>query len=336
MRLRPISRLISAVVVALAQGACSSVATTSPISVEQACAELAAARCALPSNCSLPDGTRGVGASVQEVYGDTATCLTREALACTNGLAAPQTANDPLAVRACVHAFMTYSCMDLFDNLPPAACAPKGPRPSGAPCTFDAQCQTGTCNGRRQDLCGTCGDPPGLGDDCSASPCARGARCLGNSNVCAALAASREPCDDTHPCDRGLSCVFAADPAAGTCQTAGTRGGVACDGRMRGCDETRGLSCAGEAGAKTCQPISLAAAGSACGPQPDGSRVACAAGSCIRSAGSDLGTCVAFASDGDPCDVVAGPGCMPPARCVTDADGAVGTCLVPTAAACAG
>lgn len=294
------------------------------------------ARCALRSNCSLPDGVTGVGSSVVELYGDMATCLTREALSCTNGLAAPQTGNGPRAVQMCVGAFMTYSCMDLFDNLPPMVCTPVGSRASGAPCTFDAQCQTGSCNGIRNDACGTCGDPPGLGDDCSVTACARGARCLGAGKGCAALTSSNEPCDDSHPCDRGLSCVVAEGASAGVCETAGTRVGVACGGKMPGCDATRGLSCAGEAGVKTCQPVGAAGPGMACGRLGDGSRIACAAGTCVVPAGADLGSCVALAADGDPCDTAAGPDCMAPARCVTDGDATTGTCVVPTAAACPG
>ncbi len=258
----------------------------------------------------------------------------REALACANGLSAPETGNDPVAVRQCVHAFMTYSCVDFLDNLPPVACTPEGPRLTGAPCTFDAQCQTGTCNGNRNDACGTCGVPPGLGDDCTASGCARGARCISPSNTCAALASSNEPCDDTHPCDRGLSCAVAGKASTGTCQKAGTRVGVGCGGKMPACDGSRGLSCAGDDGAKTCRASVPAGAYDPCGQLPDGTRVACVAGTCMRPAGSDTGTCVPFAADGYPCDTAAGPDCMPPARCVTDADGTAGTCVVPTPAAC--
>lgn len=340
-------------------GACSSITVTSTITVEQACSELATARCALRSNCSLPDGAHGVGASVLELYGDMTTCLARETLACTNGLSAPQTGNSPGAVQTCVKAFMTYSCTDFFDNVPPAACAPVGPRASGAPCTFNSQCQTGVCNGTRADVCGTCGDPPGLGEDCSASTCARGARCLTASNTCAALGSSNDPCDDTHPCDRGLSCVVADKDTAGVCETAGTRVGVACGGKTPGCDGTRGLFCAGDTGAKTCQAVGFAGtmpgadggvtaarpdggpaaptpAGTPCGDLPDGSRIACVAGSCVTPAGADLGACVPFAADGEPCDTAAGPGCMLPARCVTAADSTAGTCVVPTATACPG
>jgi hypothetical protein len=325
--------LLPILVVAVA-GACSSVTVTSTITVEQACGELATARCTLRSNCSRPDGATGVGSSVLELYGDMTTCLARETLACTNGLSAPQTGNDPATVQMCVQAFMTYSCVDFFDNLPPVVCTPVGPRANGAPCTFNSQCQSGTCTGTRNGVCGTCGDPPGLGEDCLASNCARGARCLSASNTCAAVGSSNEACDDTHPCDRGLSCVVVDQASAGTCETAGTRVGVACGGTMPGCDGTRGLSCEGAAGAKTCQPVAFA--GATCGQLADGSRGACVAGTCITPDGAEMGTCVPFAPDGDPCDTAAGPGCMLPARCVTDGDSTAGTCVVPTASVCAG
>ena len=83
----------------LAVAACSSVTVTGTISVEQACSELATARCTLRSNCSRPDGVAGVGTSVLELYGDLTTCLAREALACTNGLSAPETGNNPATSR---------------------------------------------------------------------------------------------------------------------------------------------------------------------------------------------------------------------------------------------
>ncbi|HVT07150.1 MAG TPA: hypothetical protein VHO67_06820 [Polyangia bacterium] len=356
MRLRSTPLLVTALVWL---GACSSATVGDTITVEQACSELATARCSLRSNCNLPDGARGVGFGVRELYGDMPTCLAREALACTSALTAPQTGNTPGAVQLCVRAFMTYSCADFLDNVPPLSCTPAGPRASGAPCAFDSQCQTGVCNGVRAAVCGTCGDPPGLGEDCSASTCARGARCLAAGETCAPLGATADACDDTHPCDRGLSCLVSGADTSGTCEIAGTRVGLECGGKMRGCDATRGLFCAGAPGSTTCQPLGLAGtmpdgdggvtaanpdggptvptpAGTPCGVLADGSRIGCVAGTCVPQAAAGLGACVPFAPDGYPCDTAAGPGCMPPARCVPDADGTAGTCMIPNGADCPG
>ena len=75
--------------------------TSSGPSAQQACADLAAARCKQRSTCTAVTGSTGVGASLARVYGDMATCLQREELACKNGLAASQTGNSPTKVEAC-------------------------------------------------------------------------------------------------------------------------------------------------------------------------------------------------------------------------------------------
>jgi hypothetical protein len=67
----------------------------SSVTVDQACADIAQARCHLRSDCSVPEGETGLGFNVLENYGDLDTCLAREALGCQNGLAAPQNGNSP-------------------------------------------------------------------------------------------------------------------------------------------------------------------------------------------------------------------------------------------------
>ena len=358
-----LASLVAAALALLPTAGCSS-GNSSSITIAQACADVAMARCNLRSQCTLPDGVVGVGANVLETYGDMPTCLQREALACTNGLSAPQTGNNPAAVETCIAKFSSYSCMDFFDNLPPMDCTPLGARADGATCTFNAQCQSGFCNGIKNAVCGTCGAPPAEGDDCSDSACTRGDRCLGATSTCATVVSSNGMCDGTHPCDRGLSCVGsdAKTMTPGTCETAGTRVGLACGGSMPGCDATRALTCQGPSGAKTCTPTGyggttsgpdggITAAsdggapdptptGTACGALPDGTRVGCVAGDCYtdsgRASGSDLGTCKPFAADGEACDATVGPGCMAPARCVVSAGSTAGTCVVPVGSMCPG
>ncbi len=347
--------------VSIAAIGCSS-SSSSGVSVDQACSDIAQARCNLRSECSLPDGADGPGFSLLENYGDLPTCLMRETQACKNGLAAPQTGQNPGAVEMCVVAFASYTCVDFFNNLPPTPCTPTGPRADGATCTFNAQCSSGFCNGTKDSACGTCGAAPATDEDCSTSTCSRGDRCLGATSTCAAVVTSNGICDETHPCDRGLSCVGsnAKTGTTGTCETAGTRVGVPCGGTMPGCDPTRGLYCGGPSGAKTCLRIGYAGttagpdggvtaadggasgptpAGTACGQLADGTRVGCVAGACYTATGvatgSDTGACQPFAADGAACDTMLGPGCMQPASCVTSS-GTAGTCVIPVASMCPG
>ena len=360
---------------AVAAAGCSSSSGSSKdggpsVGIAAACNDVAQARCNQGSECSLADGETGTGFNILENYGDSATCVARQTLNCTNALNAPQNGNTPTEVEMCVAAFATYSCMEFFDNQPPAACAPTGPRAAGAPCTFNGQCATGYCNGTKTSVCGTCGAPPAVGADCSDSTCANGDRCIAATTLCQAPLSSNGACSADLPCDRGLSCVGdnAKTMTLGTCETAGTRVGVACGGTtLPGCDGSRGLYCGGPTGAKTCMKIiypgyngSVTADGGAtatdggasdagavttpagipCGLLADGSRVACVAGSCYTATGvatgTDLGTCKPFAADKGACDTVVGPGCMFPARCVvTGGDGGTaGSCLVPDATMC--
>ena len=337
--------------------------------IATACATVAQARCNETSTCSLADGDTGTGYSVLGNYGDSATCVARQTLNCKNALNAPDNGNTPAQVAKCAAAFVTFSCMDFFDNQPPADCSPTGPRASGAPCTFNGQCASGYCNGTKSSICGTCGDPPAVGADCSDSSCADGDRCVASTSECQVAVTSNGVCDSGHPCERGLSCVGenAKTNTAGTCETAGTRVGVACGGTLPGCDPTRGLYCGGPAGAKACMQViypgyngsvtadggatatdaSAAAtgaptpAGTPCGQLADGARAGCVAGECYTAtglaSGSDLGACKPLAADNAACDTSVGPGCMYPARCVVAGGGdggTAGTCVVPVATVC--
>ena len=355
---------------ALAANGCGS--SSSGVSIATACAEVAQARCTEASICSLAAESTGTGFNILANYGDLATCVVRQKLNCTNALAAPQNGNTPAQLQQCTAALFGLSCMDFFDNQPPDVCTPTGPRASSSPCTFNGQCMSGSCNGTKSTVCGTCGDPPVAGADCSDSTCADGYRCVAATNECQLALSSNGACDSGHPCERGLSCMGenTKTMTAGTCETAGASVGVACGGTLPGCDPTRGLYCGGPAGAKTCMQIiypgyngsvtvdggatptatdggdgstagaAPTPAGTACSQLADGSRVGCVAGDCYTSTGlatgSDLGACQPFAADKGACDTSVGPGCMFPARCVvfTTGNGTAGTCVVPDANAC--
>jgi hypothetical protein len=309
------------------------------VSADQACADLATARCGQRSMCSSHAGQAGPGANLVRTYGDMPTCITREALACKNGLAAPQTGNSPALVEQCIGDFATYSCQDFFDNNPPTHCAATGARAGGATCVFNGQCQSGYCQGTKNAVCGTCADPPQPGADCSVSTCWHNQSCQAASMTCAAVVSMNGACNASMPCDNGLACVGSSSTANGTCQPAAASVGATCGGTMPGCDGTLGLYCAGAAGSKTCTAITFVGDGQPCGALASGMRVGCSAGECYTSTGvaasTDMGTCKAWVDAPNTCDTVLGPGCLAPARCIVTGDGgSAGTCVIPTADMC--
>ena len=130
--------------------------------------DIATARCNERSSCSALSSGTTPGFNLVRMYGDMATCIGREALACQNGLAAPQTGNSPALVERCVAQFSTFSCQDFYHNNPPADCQVTGARANDAGCTFNGQCSSGYCQGTKTSACGVCADPPSPGADCTA------------------------------------------------------------------------------------------------------------------------------------------------------------------------
>jgi hypothetical protein len=335
MRMR-LSGILVVLVLALACGS-----NTSGPSIQQACQDLAQARCDKRSSCTMLAGANGPGASLVRVYGDMATCLQRELTACENGLMAPQTGNSPTKVEACVKAFATFSCQDFFDSNPPADCAITGARANVTTCTFNGQCQSGYCQGAKSNVCGACADPPSPGADCTDSSCGHNQRCVAANSTCQAVVPLNGACDGTHPCDSGLVCVGNTATTMGACQNAGSMVGVACGGAqsLPGCDNALGLYCGGPNGSKTCMTFAFVGNGMPCGGLADGTRVDCIGGDCYTTTGlatgTTMGTCKADSADGQACDTVLGPGCVTPARCVIPAGGTTaGTCIVPVASMC--
>lgn len=307
-------------------------------SPDQACQKLAQASCNKRATCSYSVDT--AGANLQRAFGTMAACVTREALACTNALAAPQTGNSADTIEQCVADYPTYSCADFFDNNPPAACAPSGPRESGSPCAFNAQCATAYCSGTKNALCGTCASPPAAGDACVSSACGHGQLCVAATMVCVAYGASGGSCDADDPCGNGLSCVgaVAASSTPGACQTSVEQLSAACGGTGPGCDGTEGLFCGGASGSKVCMTIAYVGDGMPCGDLSTTSHAECIAGSCYTSTGlagtGEVGACKGDATDGSPCDTALGPACQTPARCILSGVGTAGTCIDPTGSAC--
>jgi hypothetical protein len=300
-------------------------------SIDKACTDLAQAQCMKRASC-----TSGTG--ITRTWGDMATCLTREKLACTIGLSAPQTGSTPATTETCVKAFANVSCADFLNNNPPAECIPTGPKASGAPCAFGGQCQSGYCDSNKTATCGTCGDAPPDGASCRNSNCARQAECAVRVLTCTTIPGEGDPCDNnTAPCGADLSCLGNTGGAMGTCTAGSATAGATCSATM-GCDGTMGLVCTGTT-TRTCTAISEGADGADCGSLPMGVFAGCAGGGlCYGAMGvalaGEAGTCSAPAADGDACDILAGPPCLSPARCVVTGGGTAGTCTVPSGSTC--
>jgi hypothetical protein len=301
-------------------------------SADQACSDVAQARCGKRMTCTN-------GAGITRTWGDMTTCLAREKLTCSIGLAAPSTGNSPSQVEKCVVAMAGESCSDFLDNNPPADCAPVGPRATGGACAFTGQCASAFCNNDKTSVCGTCGAMPAAGTSCATANCGHNQECVTTTEICQEFGAMGAACDADVPCAADLSCVGATATAMGACMAASATAGMPCGGTTPGCDGTMGLSCGGAAGAKTCMSVNYVGDGMACGTLTGGTFQACAGGgTCYTATGvalsSQMGACKAPAPDNGACDTTLGPGCLAPARCITTAGGSAGTCTVPSGATC--
>lgn len=296
--------------------------------ISAACSVDATAACETFERCE-----RGGAATL---YGSLSACVDALKTQCEAAFAAPgsQRSVDQLAL--CSAARTSESCTDVFNNIPPGACAPPaGTRAMGAPCVFNAQCASSWCS-LGHSTCGTCAPLPVPGTDCSNQACGQGLQCIsrvedgGVTLRCQAIVtAVGGQCDHYVPCGEGLSCVGsqlfldAGVRTEGTCQTSGADAGIACDPRQRtapGCVAQDGLFCS--TASLTCEVDTPMAAGGGCGSIDAGtSRGICTLGaSCLNA------TCVAPAALGAACDLDLGPLCQRPLHCVTDG-GSTGSCF---------
>ncbi len=308
-------------------GATVSTGSSSGITADQACGDLAKARCDKRDACTANLGNK-------RAFGDAATCLAREKLGCGEGLAAPSTGATPDTVAKCAAAYTMTSCADFLGNNPPAACIVPGPKADGTPCAFGGQCKSTYCNKDKTATCGVCGAAPAPGSSCADTFCARGQECVAATTLCQPFAAANAMCSAELPCQRGLSCTpNAAMPGTGTCLPAVAKAGDPClDGGKAGCDNSLGLYCGGMKGMRSCQVFKDAADGAACGALGDGTVAVCVGGACFANGMGNA--CKAYAKDGAACDTTAGPTCLAPARCIVNGAGTKGTCTLPTGATC--
>lgn len=286
--------------------------------VNQACNDIAMARCARLQACSN-------GALITTRYGDMNTCVTRIELNCKSSLTAPDTGASPATTEACVADIPSESCTDYIDNNPSAACqAQKGTRPDGAACAFAGQCANSFCHVAKGAACGTCGSPPAAGAACdTAADCGYDMACT-KAGTCATFVAANGMCDAGNPCEVGLACVGSTMTTMGTCQPQVTTMGTACDPTRKtgpDCERDIGLYC--DPTSLTCKPLTFDTGG-----QPCGVGEACSGSSLCVMQTPPNGTCSSVAADGAACDDTNGPSCLNPARCVS------GTCKLPDGASC--
>lgn len=295
----------------------------SDLSKDQACTDLATARCGQLMTCSAAD--------LEKRWPDANTCEAREKLACMNSLSAPQTAATPTTVKACADALAQSSC-DAFLSaaMPPTACLPQhGPRAAGAPCAFAAECASGFCSVADDAVCGTCAAEPAPGDSCASSGCGPTMTCVKSTMTCQVPVSAAGACGKDLPCEVGLSCVGSTATTMGTCQAEVTTAGGTCDPK-----QMTGPSCSGGAGLTCdtamlkCVTQPLASANQPCGLVGT-TRTACSGGAtCSIPQGETMGVCVAPAADGGACNIDSGPGCITPAKCVS------GSCQLPGSMTC--
>lgn len=337
------NRLLATLTFALALAGCSSSSSGTPatsadgggegggITADQACADLAHARCTALETCST--------LRIATQYGDEATCEARNKANCVASLAAPSTGAAPATSEACAMAYTGWSCPDLLDgtNIPGACQQPKGSLAAGSACAFPGQCQSGFCAIAPDAACGVCAAPPKAGDSCAAlTNCGQGLLCTSDTQVCATYVTQGGMCGKGMPCGTGMSCVGSTTTTPGTCQTAVATMGAACDPAAKtgpACDRDKGLTC--NSTSKTCVTLATVGGGQACG-DVSGSGVACSAsGVCNGAMGTTAGTCAAAVADGASCSTPGLKGCEALARCIVAGEGgATGTCAMQSASAC--
>jgi hypothetical protein len=333
-------RLLAPVLLLTACGGVTLVGVPVDDSSMPPCSEYAEAYCTMRQTCSN-------GELITRNWGDMTTCVTRQTLACADGLGAPRTGQTKSLIEQCTAAMPSLSCADVLDGNLPDVCTPMGPGPTGAPCTFNAQCATGFCSNIRYSTCGTCASLPAPNSSCATSNCGPRQACLWNevlTNVCEPYVLSGSPCGayGNPLCGADLTCAGSSvtTGVGGTCEPAvGTAGSTCGEKDMElGCDGTMGLWCTSVPNdGATCANVAYAGDGMPCGYIPSGV-TECTSGTCYSTrgpyftfAGPSTGTCKAFAADGAACDTAAGPECLTPARCVTSGGDTAGVCVVPIA-----
>lgn len=299
-------------------------------SVQQACADSAYARCSHLRTCSA--------FALELRYGDITTCETSFRTSCMQNLLAPSTGSTPSGTEACVQKIPDWDCVDFTDfvNPPPECSQYFGSRAAGAACAVNSQCQTGFCAIDPGNSCGVCAALPQANTSCQhLTGCGQNLSCQTVTQICAAFGGVDAPCGTGLPCAPGLGCAGydAATNTLGKCEPAVTTVNATCDPKGAGCDFDSGLVCSGQT--PTCVPIVLVGGGQPCGTVGGQEQRCGAGGTCVGAMGTTPGTCQAAVATGAACDLMKGPPCFPPSRCIATAPGGTsGTCQVPDPSHC--
>lgn len=296
-------------------GCSSDSGSTGAVTSESACSDLGTLFCDKLAT--------GAPIFLQGEYGDSATCKARLKTDCLTGLSAPNNAQTPDTLKACINAGQGLSIQQLVDQDLPAACTPPtGPLDDAKACSEHAQCKSGFCavNPSSTTECGVCNPKPVEGAACPQNDCPQGLVC--HNQKCTKPVGAGAACDADKRCITGYSCV------AAVCTKHVTTEGAACKGTNADCDGLAGLVCF----ENKCKKITLAAAGKECGldfdttvtPQTLKSLTTCEKNGYCK--GLDVvqkkfkGVCEPAAGDGAACsdkaDWMSGPKCLAPARCV--------------------
>jgi hypothetical protein len=302
----------------------SSGGSTGGISAATACADYANGFCTLWNSCSN-------GTYITETYGTVSACVAAYEAQCTARLAiGGGSALTPTQVESCAQAVPGEACADLYDGNDTSPClAAQGQEATGSGCGLSAQCQTAYCALPNDGICGTCAAKPGAGSDCSVDQCAPGYNCVAATKTCEVPEPDGGACSVQDDCLFGFSCIGAAT-GSGYCAPSAALGG-ACSDKLgpRGCDSRLGLVCTGGDGG-VCAAAPFASANQPCGDVPGAVGTDCTDSVCFKPDGGKEGTCLADAPDGQPCDPVNGPKCLPFSRCVG------GTCEALYSSSCNG
>jgi hypothetical protein len=257
-----------------ALGADTHVATdTGPVdagSPTATCASLATALCTRISACS--------SFGLKAIYGDVATCESRQAAQCLATLGAPDTGATIASTLACVAALPGIACAALDSGALGGACATRaGTVAVGGACGDDAQCASTFCARASTSTCGHCALATTVGGACTDGACSAGQACLASGL-----------CELPVPGKPGDSCTDQSE-----------------------CDLANGVGCNTSSG--SCLALTIATGSCGANSIVASSYAVCpGSGTCSAAIG---GTCSPAAADGASCG--SSSSCMPPARCVS-------------------
>ena len=327
------SRAGSLLLVAASLGACGSSGTSgsggTTGGIPSVCPAYATAICNLYASCSN-------GWYVSAEYGDQAACVASYELSCAERLAAPGTALTTADILSCSQGLPTESCGALYGNNPEEVCAaPAGKTPLNGPCEVAAQCASAYCAIPSNAFCGTCQPTPTTGASCSqfgcpgaAVPGRRADLRPGGSGRRSLQRPQRLPVRPDLPQQgQDLRPDRRRRPALRLYRQGWPRlqrqpgPGLPANRRRRNVRAE---------GARRRRAAVWHVERQRRGHQLRGPRLLSETGRL------GVGTCLAAAANGEPCDTANGPDCQLPARCIITGGGTSGTCALLGSAVCNG